>query len=92
MWWREDDFNREKYVILVKYFAGCGPRSGGAVGDQLHAKDLVYSKELSTVPPVKHMVYAGIFPADQSQHVMLSDSIKKLALNDSAVTVTADSR
>lgn len=73
-------------------FSGCGPKGGGAVGDQLLAKELAESNTASTVPPVKHMVYAGIFPADQSQHVMLSDSIKKLALNDSAVAVAADSR
>ncbi|XP_050667185.1 translation factor GUF1 homolog, mitochondrial isoform X2 [Leptidea sinapis] len=37
------------------------------------------------------MVYAGIFPSDQSQHTQLSDSIRKLALNDSAVSVSVDS-
>lgn len=44
------------------------------------------------MPAVRHMVYAGVFPCDQSQHTQLSDSIKKLALNDSAVSVAVDSR
>lgn len=74
------------------YFTGCGPKGGGAVGDELLAKDFVDNVESSGVAPVKHMVYAGIFPSDQSQHPVLNDAIKKLALNDSAVSVTADSR
>ncbi|XP_075973450.1 translation factor waclaw isoform X2 [Anticarsia gemmatalis] len=74
-------------VVMV----GCGPRGGGSVGDQLLAKELADNEDVVTVPPVKHMVYAGIFPADQSQHPQLSDAIKKLALNDYAVAVTPDS-
>ncbi|XP_041978742.1 translation factor GUF1 homolog, mitochondrial [Aricia agestis] len=74
-------------VVMV----GCGPKGGGSVGDQLIcAKSALNTKEASA-PTVKHMVYAGIYPADQSQHPQLSDAIKKLALNDSAVSVTIDS-
>ncbi|XP_026317619.1 translation factor GUF1 homolog, mitochondrial isoform X3 [Hyposmocoma kahamanoa] len=74
-------------VVMV----GCGPKGGGSVGDQLLSIDVAETTHVATVPPVRHMVYAGIFPSDQSQHNMLSDAIKKLALNDSAVSVTADS-
>ncbi|XP_049869045.1 translation factor GUF1 homolog, mitochondrial [Pectinophora gossypiella] len=74
-------------VVMV----GCGPKGGGSVGDQLISADSPESTDVSTVPPVKHMVYAGIYPSDQSQHTLLSDAIKKLALNDSAVSVVADS-
>lgn len=74
-------------VVMV----GCGPKGGGSVGDQLVAKELANASERLSAPAVKHMVYAGIFPADQSQHILLSDAIKKLALNDSAVSVTIDS-
>ncbi|CAB3224129.1 unnamed protein product [Arctia plantaginis] len=74
-------------VVMV----GCGPRGGGSVGDQLLDKELAQNEDAVTVSPVKHMVYAGIFPADQSQHPTLNDSIKKLALNDYAVAVTPDS-
>lgn len=80
-------------VSLIKTLCqGCGPKGGGSVGDQLLAKEVADNEEVSSIPPIKHMVYAGIFPADQSQHPQLSDAIKKLALNDSAVTVTPDSR
>ena len=37
------------------------------------------------------MVFAGVYPMDQSQHVALMSAIEKLVLN-SAVTVTIDSR
>lgn len=72
--------------------SGCGPKGGGSVGDQLISVDVTDTKDLASIPPVKHMVYAGIFPADQSQHPLLSDAIRKLALNDSAVSVRPDSR
>ena len=38
------------------------------------------------------MVFAGVYPMDESQHVALISAIEKLVLNDSAVTVTIDSR
>ncbi|KOB74883.1 Uncharacterized protein OBRU01_08607, partial [Operophtera brumata] len=59
-----------KFLALLR--PRCGPKGGGAVGEELLAKELAESKHASTVPPVKHMVYAGIFPADQSQHFMLT--------------------
>lgn len=40
--------------------------------------------------PNQAMVFAGIFPADQSQHVQLRTGLEKLILNDSAVTITPD--
>jgi translation elongation factor EF-4 len=73
-------------------FTGCGPKGGGSVGDQLLSLECPIEGQDMGTAPVRHMVYAGIFPADQSQHTLLSDSIKKLALNDSAVSVIADSR
>ncbi|GBP66065.1 Translation factor GUF1 homolog, mitochondrial [Eumeta japonica] len=47
---------------------GCGPKGGGAVGDQLLSLESAENTEIVTIPPVRHMVYAGIYPADQSQH------------------------
>ncbi|KAL0841188.1 hypothetical protein ABMA28_014930 [Loxostege sticticalis] len=73
-------------VVMV----GCGPKGGGNVGDQLLDLECSENADVSSIPPVRHMVYAGIFPADQSQHPLLSDAIKKLALNDSAVSVKND--
>lgn len=42
--------------------------------------------------PPKPMVFAGIYPFDQSQHVNLRSAIEKVALNDSAVSVAIDTR
>lgn len=42
--------------------------------------------------PSSPMVFAGIYPMDQSQHVSLRSAIEKLILNDPAVTITIDSR
>ncbi|KAL4712274.1 hypothetical protein ACJJTC_004036, partial [Scirpophaga incertulas] len=104
-WRSENKQNIVKYLALLRpkeepieeviagqvVMLGCGPKGGGNVGDQLLSTDYPAKKEDSFIPPVKHMVYAGIFPTDQSQHTLLSDAIKKLALNDSAVSVTVDS-
>lgn len=40
----------------------------------------------------KPMVFAGVYPLDQSQHPLLRSAIEKLTLNDSAVSVIIDSR
>ncbi|XP_022902526.2 translation factor GUF1 homolog, mitochondrial [Onthophagus taurus] len=45
---------------------------------------------LSGFEPPKPMVFAGIYPFDQSQHVHLRNAIEKLVLNDSAVNVSLD--
>lgn len=78
--------------LMFSCISGCGPKGGGNVGDQLLALECSENDDVSSIPPVRHMVYAGIFPADQSQHPLLSDAIKKLALNDSAVSVKNDTR
>lgn len=39
---------------------------------------------------LRPMIYAGIYPPEQSQHVALRSSIEKLVLNDSVVTMTPD--
>ncbi|CAG5059663.1 unnamed protein product [Parnassius apollo] len=74
-------------VVMV----GLGPKGGGSVGDHLLSVEATDIDQTANAQPIKHMVYAGIFPADQSQHIFLSDAIKKLALNDSAVSVNVDS-
>ncbi|XP_050346284.1 translation factor GUF1 homolog, mitochondrial [Nymphalis io] len=81
----------DKAVAGQVVMVGCGPKGGGCVGDQLLSLESAENIKVATAPTVKHMVYAGIFPADQSQHTQLSDAIKKLALNDSAVSVNIDS-
>jgi elongation factor 4 len=60
------------------------------IGDTLHHR----SRPMSVLPGFKSanpMVFAGVYPMDQSQHVSLRSAIEKLILNDSAVTVSTDS-
>lgn len=61
------------------------------IGDTLHKTNEVI-QPLPGFKPAKPMVFAGVYPFDQSQHVSLRNAIEKLTLNDSAVTVAVDSR
>lgn len=72
---------------------GCNMRSSkeAHIGDTFHKTNIVV-EPLVGFQPTKPMVFAGVFPFDQSQHVNLRGAIEKLALNDSAVTVEVDSR
>lgn len=61
------------------------------IGDTLFLKD----QKVEPLPGFKlpkPMVYAGIYPMDQSQYHDLSTAISKLVLNDSAVSVAKESR
>ncbi|XP_053950149.1 translation factor waclaw, mitochondrial-like isoform X2 [Anastrepha ludens] len=60
------------------------------IGDTVHLKNENVTAAVS-FKPQQPMVYAGVFPADQSKHVALRSAIDKLVLNDSAVTVKVDS-
>lgn len=60
------------------------------VGDTLFAK----GEDVGFLPPVpspKPMVFAGLFPRNQSERVDLSNAMEKLLLNDASVTVSVDS-
>lgn len=64
---------------------------------EAHIGDTFYKTNTTIEPlpgfsPVRPMVFAGIYPFDQSQHVNLRGAIEKLTLNDSAVSVEIDSR
>lgn len=61
------------------------------IGDTVHLKQCSVDP-LEKLKPPKPMVFAGIYPMDQSQFTSLQTSISKLALNDSAVAVTMESR
>ena len=61
------------------------------IGDTLHLKN-VPVEPLPGFKEAKSMVYAGVYPSDQSQYLNLQSAIEKLTLNDSAVSVTAESR
>ncbi|KAK5643756.1 hypothetical protein RI129_007601 [Pyrocoelia pectoralis] len=84
-------------VYIKKLVAGqigvicCNMRSS----TEAHIGDTIYRTGVAVEPlkgfqPVKPMVFAGIYPVDQSQHVNLRNAIEKLALNDSAVSITID--
>lgn len=61
------------------------------IGDTVYKSNtIVEPLESFSVP--KPMVFAGVYPFDQSQHVSLRSAIEKLTLNDSAVSVSIDSR
>lgn len=72
---------------------GCNMRSSkeAHIGDTIHRS----GEQVTALPgfkPSKPMVFAGVYPFDQTQHVNLRSAIEKLALNDSAVTVAVDTR
>lgn len=61
------------------------------IGDTFHRT----GEQVEALPgfePSKPMVFAGVYPFDQAQHVNLRSAIEKLALNDPSVTVAVDSR
>jgi len=61
------------------------------IGDTLHLRHQPVDS-LERFKPPKPMVFAGVYPMDQSQFVSLQTAIDKLALNDSAVNATLESR
>lgn len=61
------------------------------IGDTIHHVG-VDIEPLPGFSPFRPMIFAGVYPMDQSQHVALRGAIEKLALNDSAVTVDIESR
>ncbi|EDV92253.1 translation factor waclaw, mitochondrial [Drosophila grimshawi] len=60
------------------------------IGDTIHLKHQS-ATAAGTFRPQPPIVFAGIFPVDQSKHVALRSAIDKMVLNDSAVTVNVDS-
>ncbi|XP_043268718.1 translation factor GUF1 homolog, mitochondrial isoform X1 [Venturia canescens] len=70
----------------------CNMRSSAEahIGDTLHLKSIPV-EPFTKFEPAKPMVFAGVYPMDQSQHVALRGAIEKLILNDSAVTACMES-
>lgn len=71
---------------------GCNMRNSkeAIIGDTVHLKNKAV-EPLTGFKPQQPMVFAGIYPSDQSQHVALRTAIDKLILTDSAVTLAVDS-
>nr|XP_039324169.1 translation factor GUF1, mitochondrial isoform X1 [Saimiri boliviensis boliviensis]XP_039324170.1 translation factor GUF1, mitochondrial isoform X1 [Saimiri boliviensis boliviensis] len=60
------------------------------IGDTLHLRKQPV-EPLPGFKSAKPMVFAGIYPVDQSEYNNLKSAIEKLTLNDSSVTVHRDS-
>jgi elongation factor 4 len=59
------------------------------IGDTYHLKGISV-EPLEAFKKLRPMVYAGIYPQDNSKHLELKSAIEKLVLNDSCVTVQPD--
>ncbi|XP_051715935.1 translation factor Guf1, mitochondrial [Ctenopharyngodon idella] len=60
------------------------------IGDTLY----LHKQPVEALPgfkPAKAMVFAGMYPMDQSEYTALRSAVEKLTLNDSSVTVQRDS-
>ncbi|XP_011865158.1 PREDICTED: translation factor GUF1 homolog, mitochondrial [Vollenhovia emeryi] len=69
----------------------CNMKSKEAhIGDTLHLRNQPV-ESLEGFKPPKPMVFAGVYPMDQSQFASLQAAIDRLTLNDSAVTATLES-
>lgn len=87
-----------KNILLCRY-AGqvgalkCNMKSltEAHIGDTFRLKDSTV-KPLPGFKVAKSMVFAGIYPIDQSQFPELRNALEKLTLNDNAVTVVEESR
>lgn len=88
---RPQEQNVNKLVAGQIGLIGCNMRSSheAHIGDTICLKGQTV-EALPGFKPVRPMVFAGIYPTDQSQHVNLRNAIEKLTLNDSAVSVAVD--
>uniref|UniRef100_A0A2K5BY35 GTP binding elongation factor GUF1 n=1 Tax=Aotus nancymaae TaxID=37293 RepID=A0A2K5BY35_AOTNA len=79
------------YAGQVGYLiAGMKDVTEAQIGDTLH----LHKQPVEPLPgfkSAKPMVFAGIYPVDQSEYNNLKSAIEKLTLNDSSVTVHRDS-
>ncbi|XP_066505106.1 translation factor Guf1, mitochondrial [Hoplias malabaricus] len=89
---RPDEHPTERlYAGQVGYvIAGMKEVKEAQIGDTLH----LHKQPVEALPgfkPAKSMVFAGIYPMDQSEYTALRSAVEKLTLNDSSVTVQRDS-
>uniref|UniRef100_A0A8B9KS97 GTP binding elongation factor GUF1 n=1 Tax=Astyanax mexicanus TaxID=7994 RepID=A0A8B9KS97_ASTMX len=89
---RPDERPTEKlYAGQVGYVvAGMKEVKEAQIGDTLY----LHKQPVEALPgfkPAKSMVFAGIYPMDQSEYTSLRSAVEKLTLNDSSVTVQRDS-
>uniref|UniRef100_A0A8C1JAG0 GUF1 homolog, GTPase n=1 Tax=Cyprinus carpio TaxID=7962 RepID=A0A8C1JAG0_CYPCA len=79
------------YAGQVGYvIAGMKEVKEAQIGDTLY----LHKQPVEALPgfkPAKSMVFAGMYPMDQSEYTALRSAVEKLMLNDSSVTVQRDS-
>ncbi|XP_075051297.1 translation factor GUF1, mitochondrial isoform X2 [Mixophyes fleayi] len=79
------------YAGQVGYLiAGMKEVQEAQIGDTFH----LYKQPVEPLPgfkDAKPMVFAGMFPVDQSEYSNLKNALDKLTLNDSSVSVSRDS-
>ncbi|CAF92024.1 unnamed protein product, partial [Tetraodon nigroviridis] len=79
------------YAGQVGYIiAGMKDVKEAQIGDTLHLQERPV-EALPGFKPAKAMVFAGMYPMDQSEYPGLRSAIERLTLNDSSVTVQRDS-
>ena len=59
------------------------------IGDTFHSRDKKV-EPLMTIEPAKPMVFAGVYPFNQSEIRELKAAIEKLALNDRSVDLNME--
>ncbi|KAL5470982.1 hypothetical protein EMCRGX_G029052 [Ephydatia muelleri] len=87
-----------KEIPLMKLYSGqvgyavLGMRTAkeAFIGDTFHHPQSTVTP-LPGFRPVKPMVFAGMYPMDQSEYPVLRTAIEKLTLNDSSVSIYPDS-
>lgn len=81
----------QKLVAGQIGLVGCNMRNSkeAVIGDTYHLKGIKI-EPLEVFKKLRPMIFAGIFPSEQSEHVAFKTAIEKLVLNDSVVTVTPE--
>ncbi|XP_078403311.1 translation factor Guf1, mitochondrial isoform X1 [Cetorhinus maximus] len=89
---RPDQYPLEKlHAGQVGYLvAGMKEVKEAQIGDTFHLQKQPV-EPLTGFKPAKPMVFAGMYPVDQSEYTNLRKAVEKLTLNDSSVTVHRDS-
>lgn len=89
---RPDEHPTQKlFAGQVGYIiAGMKDVKEAQIGDTLYLQEQPV-EALPGFKPAKAMVFAGMYPMDQSEHPGLRSAIERLTLNDSSVTVQRDS-
>uniref|UniRef100_A0A3Q1F776 GTP binding elongation factor GUF1 n=1 Tax=Acanthochromis polyacanthus TaxID=80966 RepID=A0A3Q1F776_9TELE len=89
---RPDEHPTQKlFAGQVGYIiAGMKDVKEAQIGDTLYLQDQPV-EALPGFKPAKAMVFAGMYPMDQSEYPGLRSAIERLTLNDSSVTVQRDS-